>query len=111
MRLIHTILAASLFVLPSPAQRDTSTLNGVVNDTLGQRVPGVIVVLQSESLPAKKFQTKTDASGAYRFSELPPDSYTLALDAPGFKGLTVKSIGISVGIEKAMPPLELTLGG
>ncbi|MGC1361577.1 MAG: carboxypeptidase-like regulatory domain-containing protein, partial [Silvibacterium sp.] len=71
----------------------TATLSGTVSDPSGAVVPQATVMLTS---PQKGIaQTFTaDAEGRYTFSQLPPSTYTLSIQANGFE--TYKQTGIAL---------------
>jgi hypothetical protein len=52
---------------------------------------------------------ETDASGTFSFQSLPQGDYTLKLTGRGFRSLTVKSIHLSNGEQRLLPPLELAV--
>ena len=108
MRALCTFLiCACLGVLRLVAQVSTASLTGEVTDITRALVPGTNVELQSVQASAKSYGTKTDGYGIYRFLGLPADEYTLKLVQKGFTPLTVKSIHLSAGEQRWMPPLEL----
>lgn len=49
------------------------------DDSYEQPLPGIVVKLQSAK---GTYQTKTDASGAYAFSRVPPGTYRISADLP-----------------------------
>ena len=56
---------------------------GIVTDPMGAVISGVTV--KATRLPSgPTFETSTDESGKYGFANLPPGSYDLTFDAPGF---------------------------
>jgi hypothetical protein len=74
-------------------------------------IAGTKVELRSEKASERAYRVEADGSGVYRFSGLTADDYILKLSSPGFKWLTVKSIRLSDGEQRSMPPLELEVGG
>jgi hypothetical protein len=68
---------------------------GVVRDGSGAVVSGAKVTLTRTSTNAVLIRT-TDGSGAFQFLELPPDTYTLSVEAPGFKRTTLSRVVIQV---------------
>src|SRR3954470_22633741 len=86
MRFVRSLLL-SLFVLAFTAallaQSSTSTLQGTVTDPKGATIPKASVELSD---PAKAFTrtTQTDDNGVYRFTQTPPGTYTVTVNAPGF---------------------------
>ena len=72
--------AASLSDAPSTGSAE---LSGAVTDPSGAVIPGATVRLQGA---AGVFTATSDASGHYAFAAVPPGTYTLSFDAPGFAG-------------------------
>ena len=56
-------------------------------------MPGVTVTLESPAIQ-RPLVTVTQASGAYRFVQVPIGTYTISFSLPGFK--TVKRAGVIV---------------
>src|SRR6476620_10136530 len=58
-------------------------IEGVVTDPSGAAVPNASVELSN---PITKFtkSTQADTSGSFRLSNVPPNSYHLTVNAPGF---------------------------
>ncbi len=97
---------ALLFVsnLKLAAQETTAGLQGTVRDPSGAVVPGAAVEVSANSLVGTK-TADTDASGYYRFANLPPDKYTIAVTAKGFS-TAKREITLEVG---HLPTLDFTL--
>jgi hypothetical protein len=81
---IVVLLCALLVFLGSAfAQETTGGLQGVVKDPSGAVVPNAKVVVTAPDLIGSK-EVQTDAAGYYRFTNLPPGSYTITVTASGF---------------------------
>jgi outer membrane receptor protein involved in Fe transport len=87
------------------AQETTGGLTGAVKDPSGAVVPGAKVVVTAPSLVGSK-QFTTDAAGNYRFSNLPPDTYTVTVTAKGFA--TVKREGVTIEVGH-LPTLDIPM--
>ena len=74
-------LCLASFILP--AQDFRSGLVGTVSDSSGGRVPAAAILLHSDASSLDR-QTKSDSRGEFRFSDLPPGTYRLTVQAPGF---------------------------
>ncbi len=100
-------LLASLMLLAGTmlAQETTGGLIGTVKDPTGAVVPGAKVVATAPSLTGSK-QFTTDASGNYRFANLPPDTYTITVTAKGFA--TVKREGVTIEVGH-LPTLDIPM--
>lgn len=89
--LLGTAFVMLMGILPTNAQTGTSTIRGTVSDAQGQVIAGATVAIKNESRSFVR-TTTTDASGAYVFTALLPDTYVLEVGAQGFK----KSISTDV---------------
>src|SRR5438093_4103718 len=74
----------------------TGSINGKVADTSAAVLPGVTVTAASPSLMGVQTAV-TDAGGNYRFPALPPGSYTVSFELPGFTTLKRENIVIAMG--------------
>src|SRR5207247_9897138 len=74
----------------------TGSINGKVADSSGGVLPGVTVSATSSSLMGVQTSV-TDSGGNYRFPALPPGSYNLSFELPGFNTLKREGIQISMG--------------
>jgi hypothetical protein len=66
------------------AQSDNAQISGFIKDPQGSVVPGATIVIKNE---ASNFErtAKTNDSGYYVISALPPGFYTVTVEAGGFK--------------------------
>src|SRR5262249_25094767 len=95
---VRRLLLCALCVLPAAvahAQVQTGSIVGVASDASNAVLPGVTVSLSGERLIGGVQTQVTDASGAYRFDRLPPGSYEVKFELPGFKGATYGDIRVS----------------
>jgi Carboxypeptidase regulatory-like domain len=79
-------------------------LQGTVKDQSGGVVPKAQVVVRGASLVGDK-QVDTDASGNFRFANLPPGDYRITASAQGFRGVE-RTVTLQVG---HVPTLDFTL--
>src|SRR5262249_33439587 len=79
-----------------PAQVTTATFYGIVTDPTGAVVPGASVTLTHEGTSATATRI-TDAAGEFIFDFLRVGSYTLRIEARGFKKLENKGIDLASG--------------
>jgi outer membrane receptor protein involved in Fe transport len=77
------LCAVLLFTGMCLAQETTGGLQGTVKDPSGAVVPHAKVAVANASLAGGK-EVETDASGYYRFANLPPGGYTVTVAATGF---------------------------
>ncbi len=90
---------------PAYAQETTGGLQGTVKDPSGALVPHAHVVVTGTTLVGSK-EVVTDASGYYRFTNLPPGAYTLTVKAEGFDTLKREGLQLEVG---HLPTVNLQL--
>ncbi len=102
---------AAFVVLPSPAEAQfaRASLKGTVTDPEGAPLPGVTVIVRSESSGYSR-QTVTALSGVYDLNGLTPGVYTVTFTLQGFRALERPGIEINVGSEGDLS-VTLTLGG
>ncbi len=74
----------------------TGSINGKVADSSGGVLPGVTVSATSPSSMGIQ-SSVSDSGGYYRFPALPPGSYTVTFELPGFNTLKRENISISMG--------------
>ncbi len=109
--LFSVILVASV---PLAAQAlNAGTVTGVVTDPNNAVVPNATVTI-ANAVTGYTRTTNTDAEGAFRFSNVPPNNYQLKASAPGFsseqQSLTVRtSVPISVKIPLAVTSASETV--
>ncbi|MFB3920557.1 MAG: carboxypeptidase regulatory-like domain-containing protein [Terriglobia bacterium] len=81
---------------PTSAQVTSGSLTGVVSDPSGAVIPGAKVGLKDES-KGYDYPATTDSVGRYLFTNLLPSTYSLTVEAGGFKTYRRKDIVIAVG--------------
>jgi len=83
-----------LVVLPETAFAQASGIAGVVKDTSGAVMPGVVVEASSPALIERVRSVTTDTQGQYKIVDLRPGIYTVTFTLPGFA--PVKHEGIEL---------------
>lgn len=95
-KMLSVVLLAMLLFASRGAFADPVGIGaGVVHDSTGAVVAGATVTLTRTGTNAVITRT-TDSTGSFRFVELPPDSYTLNVQYPGFKHATISNVIIQV---------------
>ncbi|MFL6305470.1 MAG: carboxypeptidase regulatory-like domain-containing protein [Candidatus Sulfotelmatobacter sp.] len=94
LALLLFIFAGSL--LFGQSLSSTASLSGIVADPAGARIVGARVTFTSPERGISRTLV-TDASGAFSFSLLPPTTYSLKVEAPGFKAYEQPQIVLEVG--------------
>src|SRR3989442_10995911 len=89
-RAIVLLTSAALFAAEAEAQFKAS-IQGTILDPNGGAVASAKVTVTNEATGVTR-DTVTSAEGFYRVSELPPGTYTVTVEASGFKQATSKGI-------------------
>src|ERR1044072_2058506 len=84
------LLSAVLAAPGGHAQTISSTLLGAVTDPTGNLIPKAVVVVTNESTGDQR-STITDATGGFTFASLLPGSYTVKVEATGFRAFVQKN--------------------
>ena len=77
--------AAVLFVPRTGVAQDRAAIAGVVRDTSGAVMPGVLVEASSPALIEKTRSAVTDNAGQYKIVDLGPGTYEVSFTLAGFK--------------------------
>ena len=103
-RLVWIFAIAALIAAPLSgwAQQTTGNLRGIVTDESGAVLPGVTVTLRGKAVPGAP-TTVTNEAGIYRFPNLPPGTYDITVDLPGFSTVTQTGIPVSLGGTAELP--------
>lgn len=88
------LLALFVAAASASAQQSASSIAGVVRDTSGAVVPGVLVEAASDALIEKVRTATTDDSGQFRIIDLRPGTYTVTFSLTGFS--TIKREGLTL---------------
>lgn len=103
MRWTQGLLAAVLSLgLAAPAfaqgggASSTGTIQGRITDAQGGVLPGVTVTATSRSALGAQTTVSTE-TGNYRFPAVPPGTYTITYELPGFSTVRREGIEISLG--------------
>jgi hypothetical protein len=106
-------IAAPVFAQGGGAS-STGTIQGRVTDAQGAVLPGVTVTAMSPALLGQQTAV-TSENGNYRFPAVPPGTYTLTYELPGFNSVRREGIQIALGftaninIELALATLQETV--
>ena len=108
--LSSALVIAAIAGAPVPfafAQTVTGTVMGRVADATGGVLPGVTVTVQSPQLIGGAQSRTTGADGEYRVPALPPGSYTVTFELPGFTTYKRERLILEAGSTLAV---DATLG-
>jgi outer membrane receptor protein involved in Fe transport len=94
---------ATLFLVSTAAfgQLSTATMSGTVMDSSGAVVPNATVLLTQTATNFTR-STTTDAQGVYHATFLPTGSYTIKVDAQGFKSILQSGIVLTVNQQASL---------
>ena len=108
---IGALFALIAMAGPAFAQVNTGTVLGTVKDGQGGVIPGVTVVLVSESRGTRSTPVVTNESGDFVFPNVTPETYTVEISLESFKTLKRSGIAVSPGARLSLGSLTLEVGG
>ena len=97
-RKLHTFLTLALFLVWSAlsfGQAISGDLVGTVQDPSGAGVPNAAVTATNDATGIKT-SASANGNGEYRLSNLPPGTYTLTANAPGFGTSTLNAVIVNL---------------
>jgi hypothetical protein len=102
-RFLGAMLVALACVFVAQAQVTTGTVRGIVTDQNGAIVPDAKVTLIKKSTNTTLTQ-QTSGSGNFEFTGLQPGAdYTLTIEAPSFKQLSLTDVNVSLNQATDLP--------
>jgi len=102
------VLFAALTGVWNLYSQSTTSLRGTITDAQGAVIPGAVVTLTDRDKGASR-QIVTDAVGSYAFLQLPPGTYTLKVENPGFSTATRDNLKLLVNTPATLD-LRLEVG-
>jgi hypothetical protein len=96
MKVLLALLLAIGLTTTAFAQRQTGSIAGTVHDADGSPLPGATVTAISPALMGDASFITSDR-GTFRFPALPPGTYTLRIELPGFTTLMRQGVVVNVG--------------
>ena len=100
---LGTGIITCVLLLPSTAsaqQASASGISGVVRDTSGAVLPGVIVEASSPALIEKTRSIVTDTEGRYNIVDLRPGVYQVTFTLSGFNTVKREAIELIRGLNR-----------
>ena len=107
-RFLSLLTFITLSIVPVNAQTGDGSLRGYIKDQQGGILPGVTVTARSEALLQPVVAT-TDATGYYRLNNLPPGTYVITAELPGFTTHKREGVLMRAGLTFAVD-IELAIG-
>ena len=87
----------------------TGSISGTLMDPQGAVVPNASVrATQSET--NRVFNTTSSNAGVIQLTSLPPGTYKIVVEAPGFSSYTAQNVGVVVGKDTTLGAISLKLG-
>jgi outer membrane receptor protein involved in Fe transport len=108
MRMMTIMLNILLLSVVTMAQTSAS-LSGSVQDPQGNAVTGARVTV-TDSARNLNLETRTSSDGTFSFATLQPGSYTVAVEATGFKKVVKTGIVIAVADRQSTGIITLEVG-
>jgi hypothetical protein len=99
---------ALLFSVPTSAQVQTADVVGTVTDTSGAVLPGARVTITNIGTNLTQ-TTMTNGTGDYIFNLLQVGTYSLKLEAKGFKVVAIPNVALSAG-DRAREDARMEVG-
>lgn len=101
------VLALVTFAGQCYGQNNDASLNGTVTDTTNAAIPNASLKLINEATGFTR-TAKTDASGGFNITAVPPGTYDLSVSASGFKTTIHKGIQLTISqagtVNVQLPP-------
>ena len=98
---VSIILVLLVLTISTSAQVTTADITGTVTDSSGQLVVGATVTISNPKTGFSRTTTTND-SGSFRISELPPDAYTITVEASNFSKSLVRDLELNVGTTRSV---------
>ncbi|HWE48488.1 MAG TPA: TonB-dependent receptor [Bryobacteraceae bacterium] len=93
--------ALNLAAVPALAQGNSGTITGIVTDPTGAVVSGAKVEIQNKVSGFDR-TTTTDTAGAFRFLNVPENTYHTTINAPGFQEV-VRDVDVRATVAVNLP--------
>jgi len=103
---LRKLIVFLLILLPClgslQAQELSASLTGTVTDASGAVIVDATIEISNAATKGSSRKAKTDKSGSYTVTNLPPATYTVSVAAPGFKTFTVQNVILFVAQKRAI---------
>ena len=98
-----------LFCLPALPQTTSGSISGTVLDAQNASIPGASVSAM-EVQQKFTFNTKTDEAGRFVFTQVAPGTYTIKVEAHGFKTLDRAGVVVNANDKLTIGDLRMEVG-
>ena len=109
MRLVAVVLLLSVQTLFMRAQTTSGTITGSVTDTTGAVVPGASVQLTNQETNVSQ-TAKALANGSFAFADVEPGTYSVTVQAQGFKTFVKRNLVLGASERLSAGTLALQVG-
>ena len=109
-RILGWVVAAALVINGAPAygQAITGTITGRVVDNSGAVLPGVSVSIRSPQMIGVR-EAVTDQLGTYRFTAVPPGTYSVSFSLASFSNVVVEAVVVTANATMTVnAPMQLS---
>jgi Carboxypeptidase regulatory-like domain len=106
---LGSLTITTLLVTTIHAQVATANLSGTVEDSSGAVISGARVTLSDQTSDYAR-TTSTNVAGFFIFPAVPSSTYTLTVDANGFKSFVENNIHLDPGYNLALSHIQLAVG-
>ncbi|TRZ90062.1 TonB-dependent receptor [bacterium] len=96
LTLVTLLCIALVSMLGAQTARQTGVVRGVVTDTGGEPLPGMTITATSPAMQGSRSDV-SNSEGSFRLTGLPPGTYVLTCELPGFKTLRREGLIVQVG--------------
>src|SRR6266550_211525 len=96
-KFIATLLILGLFAIAALAQVTTGRIEGTVTDPQGAAVPGAKVKVLNKAT-GLALDTTADEKGGWVFPSMATATYTVTVNHPGFKTVTIDNVKVDAGV-------------
>lgn len=107
---VALFLAALALIPTSPAQQTSASLSGVITDEQHAVIPGAKITLINQDQGTAAGERLSGADGSFRFPSLSPATYTLRVEAAGFKRFEQTDIKLFADDRTSLAEIALQVG-
>ncbi len=106
---MHRVLVLFALAVSCYAQSTSGSITGSAMDPQKAGIPRATVTIEEQDRKFT-FKTESETSGRFGFAQVPPGTYTLTIEAQGFKKLEQKGITLSANERRSLGDIILEVG-